>query len=63
MKFPVFVKPTDGGSSFGITKVKKPEDLPEAIRFAFSEGSDSNNRARNRGARIHLRGIFQRERS
>ena len=38
LKFPVFVKPTDGGSSFGITKVKKPEDLPEAIRFAFSEG-------------------------
>lgn len=38
LKFPVFVKPTDAGSSFGITKVKAPEDLPEAIRFAFSEG-------------------------
>ena len=38
LKFPVFVKPTDGGSSFGITKVHKAEDLPEAIRFAFSEG-------------------------
>lgn len=38
LSFPVFVKPTDGGSSFGITKVKAPEDLPEAIRFAFSEG-------------------------
>ena len=38
LKFPVFVKPTDGGSSFGITKVRKVEDLPEAIRFAFSEG-------------------------
>ena len=38
LKFPVFVKPTDAGSSFGITKVKTPEDLPEAIRFAFSEG-------------------------
>ena len=38
LKFPVFVKPTDGGSSFGITKVRKAEDLPEAIRFAFSEG-------------------------
>lgn len=35
---PVFVKPTDGGSSFGVTKVKKAEDLPEAIMFAFSEG-------------------------
>ncbi|MGM9738835.1 MAG: D-alanine--D-alanine ligase [Candidatus Cryptobacteroides sp.] len=36
--FPLFVKPTDGGSSFGITKVKKVEDLPSAINFAFSEG-------------------------
>lgn len=35
---PVFVKPTNGGSSFGVTKVKKAEDLPEAINFAFSEG-------------------------
>ena len=38
LRFPVFVKPTDGGSSFGITKVRKPEDLKEAIEFAFSEG-------------------------
>lgn len=38
LKFPVFVKPTDGGSSFGITKVRRPEDLPEAINFAFAEG-------------------------
>ena len=38
LTFPVFVKPTDGGSSFGVTKVKAAEDLPEAIRFAFSEG-------------------------
>ena len=35
---PLFVKPTDGGSSFGITKVEKAEDLPAAIRYAFSEG-------------------------
>lgn len=38
LQFPVFVKPTDGGSSFGITKVKEPSALPDAIRFAFSEG-------------------------
>ena len=36
--FPVFVKPTDNGSSFGISKVTRPEDLPSAIGFAFSEG-------------------------
>ena len=39
LKLPLFVKPTDGGSSFGITKVSKAEDLATAIRFAFSEGN------------------------
>ena len=38
LRFPVFVKPTEGGSSFGITRVVKPEDLLTAIQFAFSEG-------------------------
>ena len=38
LRFPVFVKPTDGGSSFGITKVSRPEDLVPAVQFAFSEG-------------------------
>lgn len=35
---PVFVKPSDGGSSFGITKVKRIEDLDTAIKSAFEEG-------------------------
>ncbi len=35
---PMFVKPTDSGSSFGVTKVKKIEDFEEAVRLAFSEG-------------------------
>ena len=34
---PLFVKPTDGGSSFGISKVKEADKLADAIRFAFSE--------------------------
>lgn len=34
---PVFVKPTNGGSSFGVTKVKKAEELKAAIDFVFSE--------------------------
>lgn len=34
---PLFVKPTSGGSSFGITKVEKAEELPSAIGFAFTE--------------------------
>ncbi len=34
---PLFVKPTGAGSSFGMTRVEKAEDLPQAVRFAFSE--------------------------
>lgn len=35
---PVFVKPADGGSSFGVTKVKDPSLMNAAIEYAFSEG-------------------------
>lgn len=37
---PLFVKPNDGGSSFGTTKVKKPEELQSAIKVAFEEGEE-----------------------
>ena len=36
---PMFVKPTDGGSSFGVTKVKSIEDFDKAVEVAFSEGN------------------------
>ena len=35
----MFVKPTDGGSSFGVTKVKSIEDFDKAVEYAFSEGN------------------------
>lgn len=35
---PLFVKPTDGGSSFGVVKVKKAEDFEPAVEQAFAEG-------------------------
>lgn len=38
LKLPVFVKPTNGGSSFGVSKVKKAEELPAALEVAFKEG-------------------------
>jgi D-alanine-D-alanine ligase len=34
LRLPVFVKPANLGSSVGISKVKHPEDLPEALRLA-----------------------------
>jgi D-alanine-D-alanine ligase len=38
---PVFVKPNEAGSSFGVTKVKQPEELEPAIRHAWQEGKEA----------------------
>ena len=37
---PCFVKPNRSGSSFGMSKVYKEEDLPEAIHKAFTEDDE-----------------------
>lgn len=39
LTLPVFVKPTQAGSSFGITRVEKKSELAQAVRYAFSECS------------------------
>lgn len=37
LKLPVFVKPNNGGSSIGMSKVNKPDELEKAIVKAFKE--------------------------
>ena len=37
---PLFVKPNANGSSFGVTKVHTPEELPAAIAAAFAQGDE-----------------------
>ncbi len=37
---PLFVKPNNGGSSFGVTKVKTPDQLVPAIEKAFEEDNE-----------------------
>ena len=37
LRFPVFVKPTQGCSSFGVTRVVSPDEMESAVRYAFSE--------------------------
>ncbi|MDR0836082.1 MAG: D-alanine--D-alanine ligase [Tannerella sp.] len=37
---PLFVKPNDGGSSFGVSKVKEAAQLNNAIEKAFAEGCE-----------------------
>ena len=37
---PLFVKPNASGSSFGVTKVHTPEELPAAIEAAFAQGDE-----------------------
>ena len=36
---PMFVKPTDGGSSFGVTKVKSTGDFDRAVSYAFEDST------------------------
>ncbi|MEN9742849.1 MAG: hypothetical protein RLZZ65_654 [Bacteroidota bacterium] len=38
LNLPIFVKPADSGSSFGISKVKKADELQAALNLAFKEG-------------------------
>ena len=38
LKLPLFVKPCDSGSSYGISRVNKVEELDNAITAAFKEG-------------------------
>lgn len=37
LSFPVFVKPTQAGSSFGVSRVASEEGLESAIQYAFTE--------------------------
>ncbi|NVK48762.1 MAG: D-alanine--D-alanine ligase [Cyclobacteriaceae bacterium] len=37
LKLPLFIKPNNGGSSIGMTKVKTWDELPEALGKAFAE--------------------------
>ena len=37
LTFPLFIKPNNGGSSIGMSKVKKSEELPDAMDKAFAE--------------------------
>lgn len=39
LRYPLFVKPDDGGSSFGVSKVKTEADLDQALAVAFKEGT------------------------
>ena len=37
LELPLFIKPTNGGSSFGVTKVKSMEEIEPAVERAFLE--------------------------
>lgn len=39
LRLPVFVKPNNGGSSIGMSKVTRDADLPQALEKAFKEDS------------------------
>lgn len=37
---PMFIKPSAGGSSFGVTKVKDEAEIPTAVEAAYAESND-----------------------
>lgn len=39
LRLPLFIKPNNGGSSIGMSKVKEPDELQEALEKAFAEDS------------------------
>ncbi len=40
LNYPLFVKPVRAGSSFGITKIFRPEELVSAVNFAFEHDDE-----------------------
>ena len=42
LRLPIFVKPCDSGSSYGIAKVKEKDQLQKAVDEAFAEGEPIN---------------------
>ena len=38
-RFPIFVKPNCAGSSYGVSRVEKPEQVEAAFHYAFTEGA------------------------
>ena len=61
VKLPCFVKPTDGGSSFGVSKVKKESELLPAIKEAFKHGSEVIVEENIEGREVTC-GVYRRQR-
>lgn len=57
--YPVFVKPTRGGSSIGITKVSRPQDLGEAVEKAAAHDPKVLVEASVEGAREIECGVLE----
>ena len=58
LDYPLFVKPADSGSSYGISKVYAKEDLQKAIDGAFAEGNTVVCEAFLKGTEVTC-GVYQ----
>ena len=57
LSFPVFVKPNNGGSSIGMSKVYESKELEAAIQKAFKEDDQVLVEANDKRKRIYDRRI------
>jgi D-alanine-D-alanine ligase len=55
---PCFVKPNDSGSSFGVSMVKKSENLPQALEKAFNESDQAMVESIMKGREVAC-GVFK----
>lgn len=55
---PCFIKPNGSGSSFGVTRVSKKEDIQKAIQFARTEGGEVVIEAELKGTEL-ANGVFR----
>jgi len=59
--FPCFIKPVDGGSSFGVTKVKEKKEVIPAVKKAFEHGSEVMVEEFMKGVEVTT-GVFKEQR-
>ena len=58
LNFPLFIKPNEGGSSFGISRITKKDDIIKSLEKCYKENSDALIEEEIQGREISVGVIF-----
>lgn len=58
LNFPLFIKPNEGGSSFGISRITKRDDIIKSLKKCYKENSDALIEEEIQGREISVGVIF-----